>query len=500
MAGKQVHLAVDLGASSGRVVAGIWDGGRLELQEVYRFDNGGVLVGQRLYWDLLGLWQRTKEGLRAASEKWGSAVRTVGVDTWGVDFGLLDARGDLLSNPIHYRDRQTQDVMEAAFSQVPRERIFQETGIQFLPFNTLYQWLAMRGRGSRLLEQADVFLMMPDLFHWLLCGEKVNEYTNATTTQFYNSRMGRWAFELLHAFRLPTHLLGPVVQPGERLGRLLPQVADEVQLSDAEIVVPGTHDTASAVAAVPATVSGATHAPDWCYISSGTWSLLGVEVAQPVISSACATYNFTNEGGIGGTIRLLKNISGLWLVQECRRIWKLRGRDYSWDDLVQQAAREPAGRSLINPDDARFLAPANMPEEIREFCRQTGQPVPDTDAAVVRCALDSLALRYRMVLEWAESLVANALHTIHIVGGGVQNRLLCQLTADVCRRRVLAGPVEATALGNIAVQAMSVGVFDDINEARAVIRESFPPQEYTPREETDYEELYHRFGRICDGG
>lgn len=497
MTAKQVHLAVDLGASSGRVVAGLWDGNRFELQEVYRFENGGIRVLNRLYWDVLGIWEHVKRGLLSAASLWGNSIRSVGVDTWGVDFALIDSADELVANPIHYRDAQTNGLMQQAFQRVPQREIFEQTGIQFLPFNTLYQWLGMKRRGSEALQRAKTFLMMPDLFHWWLSGEQVNEYTNATTTQFFNPATGKWAFPLLHAFQLPTHILRDVVYPGTNLGKLLNATAEEVNLPQATVILPGTHDTASAVAAVPA-VGPKSDRPNWCYISSGTWSLLGVEVQSPVITDDCFRLNFTNEGGVEGTIRLLKNISGLWLVQECRRIWKLRGKDYSWNALVERAAAVPPAQSLINPDDPRFLAPDNMPLAIQEYCRQTKQPVPDSEGAIIRCALDSLALRYRMVLQMAERLTGAPLETIHIVGGGVQNRLLCQMTADVCQRPVLAGPVEATALGNVAVQAMSTGSFKNITEARQAIRSSFPPDEYQPSRDFDWSEAYCRFESLCE--
>ncbi len=497
MAAERVYLAVDLGASSGRVLAGCWNGQHWRLEEIYRFENGGVPVGPRLYWNLVGLWQHVQSGLRAAAARYGGSIYSLGVDTWGVDFGLLDASGELLANPLHYRDHQTDGILEEAFRRVPREQIFAQTGLQFLPFNTLFQWLAIRRRGSRLLDQAKTFLMMPDLFHWLLTGQIANEYTNATTTQFYNPRTATWAWELLHAFDLPTLLLGKIVMPGTELGPLRPEVAYQTGLSGVRVVLPGTHDTASAVVAVPALTSNA--APlDWCYLSSGTWSLLGAEVREPVITELCARYNFTNEGGVGQTVRLLKNIAGLWLVQECRRIWSTAGKDYSWDQLVDEASRVPLARSLINPDDPRFLAPDNMPDQIQAYCREKGQPVPETVGQIIRCALDSLALRYRMVLEWVEELTEHHIKVVHIVGGGVQNRLLCQMTADACGRPVWAGPVEATALGNVVVQAIAAGDVRDIAQARETIRSSFPLGYYEPSNTDAWLEAYERFKPLCE--
>ncbi|MHB8951889.1 MAG: rhamnulokinase [Pirellulaceae bacterium] len=493
--GKQVFLAVDLGASSGRVVAGEFSGRRLALEEVSRFDNGGILANERLYWDLLNLWNHIKEGLRAACVKYGERIVSVGVDTWGVDFGLLGARDELLGNPVHYRDRRTEGILEKAYQVVPREEIFAQTGLQFMPFNTLFQLWAMRREASPLLGAGQSLLMMPDLFHWLLSGEKSNEYTNATTTQCFNPQQNDWAGPLLERFELPAHLLGAVSAPGTRLGPLRTSVAAEISGPRMQVVLPGTHDTASAVMAVPAnSVPG--RKPDWCYISSGTWSLMGIEVPGPVVNERCRELNFTNEGGVGGTIRLLKNIAGLWLVQQCRATWLREGREYNWNQLTQMAQAAKPLTSLIDPDDPRFVAPENMPAAIREFCQETRQAVPETEGAVIRCALESLALRYRMVLGWLEQLNAGPLETIHIVGGGTQNRLLCQMTADACARRVVTGPIEATAIGNLMMQALSNGDVASIAEAREVIRNSFTVQEYVPTASDLWREAYERFTKI----
>ncbi|MFV1964143.1 MAG: rhamnulokinase family protein [Pirellulaceae bacterium] len=492
---SKVYLAADLGASSGRVVAGLFDGSRLELEDVYRFENGGMLANDRLYWDLLAQWSHIQEGLRAAAASYGDRISSVGVDTWGVDFGLLGRNDELLANPYHYRDARTTGMMGRAFSMVSREEIFAETGLQFMELNTLYQMLAMKLENSPLLDVAERFLMMPDLFHWLLTGEKANEFTNASTTQFYNPLAKGWSIKLFEQFGLPTQILGRIVQPGTRLGRVRRAVADSTGLKGVEVVLPGTHDTASAVMAVPA--SGApSDRPDWCYISSGTWSLMGMETPSPVVSEPCSRFNFTNEGGVGGTTRLLKNIAGLWLLQECRRIWALEGREFSWDDMVQRAQAARPLVSLVDPDAGAFLAPKEMPQAIRQFCAETGQATPEAEGAVVRCALESLALRYRMVLNMAESLTGSRVETIHIVGGGTQNRLLCQMAADACNRHVLAGPVEATAIGNVMMQAVAGGDVASIAEARKVIRDSFPMHEYDPQNAGPWDEAFERFEKI----
>lgn len=490
--GAQVFLAVDLGASSGRVVAGEFNGQRVRLEEVSRFENGGVLANERLYWDLLRLWQHVKDGLHAAGAAYGDRIVSVGVDTWGVDFGLLDARDELLGNPVHYRDKRTEGILEEAFQVVPRSEIFAATGLQFMQFNTLFQLFAMRREGSPLLDAAHSLLMMPDLFHWLLSGEKANEYTNATTTQFFDPQQNDWALPLLDQFGLPGRLLRPTAAPGTRLGQLRSSVAQEIGGHRMHVVLPGTHDTASAVMAVPAS-SLPGKKPNWCYISSGTWSLMGVEAPGPVVTDRCRELNFTNEGGVGGTIRLLKNIAGLWLVQQCRAVWQREGRSYDWDELTAQARAARPLAALIHPDDPRFVAPDNMPAAIRQYCEETGQTPPESDGAVIRCALESLALRYRMVIGWLEQLNGGPLETIHIVGGGTQNRLLCQMAADACDRRVVAGPIEATAIGNVMMQAVSNGDVASIAEAREVIRTSFAVEEYVPTQPDPWHQAYERF-------
>lgn len=492
----QVYLAVDLGASGGRVVAGEFSGQRLKLEEVSRFENGGVMANNRLYWDLLRQWGNVKEGLRAAIARYGERVISVGVDTWGVDFGLLDAAGELLGNPVHYRDRRTEGILDEVFQVVSREEIFAHTGLQFLQFNTLYQLFTMKQQNSPMLDAASSLLMMPDLFHWLLSGQTSNEYTEATTTQFFDPRQNDWAKPLLERFGLPTRLLGPISPPGTRLGPIQTSVAKEIGGRGIEVVLPGTHDTASAVMAVPA-AGRSGEKPNWCYISSGTWSLMGVEVPAPVVTDTCRELNFTNEGGVGGTIRLLKNIAGLWLVQQCRAVWQREGREYDWEQLTGVAERAAPLVSLVNPDDPRFVAPENMPQAVAGFCRETGQPVPESDGAMIRCALESLALRYRLVVGWLEQLIDGPLETIHIVGGGTQNQLLCQMAADACNRRVVTGPVEATAIGNAMMQAVASGEVGSISEAREVIRNSFPMKEYVPGDPVPWDEAAERFVRLC---
>lgn len=488
---ETAYLAIDMGASSGRHVTGSLAGDKLQLEEIYRFENGPVAAGGHLYWDLLGLWAHVKNGLRAARAI-GTKIASVGVDSWGLDFALLGRGDELLGNPISYRDDRTRGMLEHAFSIVPREQIFHDTGLQFMQINTLYQLLAMRAGKSPLLDAAESFLMMPDVFHWLLTGIKTNEFTNATTTQFFDPRKQTWAYPLLERLGLPTHLFRDVTPPGMVLGPLLTAVASETGLSGVQVVAPGTHDTASAVLAVPF-VGGQSAQPSWCYISSGTWSLMGVEVPAPVINAKCLALNFTNEGGVGGNIRLLKNIGGLWLVQECRRVWNLAGKNYTWDDLTRMSMAAKPLASLINPDAAEFLAPRNMPEAIRAYCQRTHQTAPADEGSIIRCALESLALRYRQVLGWLEELTGGCIDTIHIVGGGAHNKQLSQAAADACNRRVISGPVEATAAGNVLMQAIAAGDIADIRQAREIAARSFGVATYEPRETARWDPAFERF-------
>ena len=493
---QKAYLAVDMGASSGRHVLGLFDGNQLRLEEVYRFENGPVDVGGRLYWDLLGQWTHVRKGLWAAGGKWGNSIASIGVDTWGVDFGLLGPGDELLGNPYNYRDSRTNGMMEKAFGIVSREEIFRHTGLQFMQLNTLYQLLAMKLSGSPLLDVAETLLMVPDLFHWLLTGVKCNEMTEASTSQFYNPVKGDWSTELLQKFSLPTRILGKITQPGTTLGPLRANLIAETGLAAAKVVLPGTHDTASAVMAVPAHSKPGVR-PDWCYISLGTWALMGIESPQPVVSDDVLKLNFTNEGGVGGTTRLLKNITGLWIIQECRRVWNQAGENLDWEALNQLSAAAAPLKAFVNPDAAVFGTPGDMPEAIREFCRKTGQAAPEDKGGVLRCALESIAMKFRQVFAMCEQLNGGRIETIHIVGGGTKNRQLCQAAADACGRRVVAGPVEATAIGNVMMQAVAAGDVGSIAEARDVIRRSFPVEEYTPQNTAAWDEGYERFLKIA---
>ena len=492
---QQTYLAVDIGASSGRVLAGQLAGDAFQLHEVHRFENGPTYVHGRMYWDLLGLWQAVQTGLRKAADQFGDSVRSVGVDTWGVDYGLLGPGDELLGNPRHYRDARTVGLLEKTLDVVSRSEVFAATGLQFMELNTLYQMVAMTHENPKLLDTAEDFLMIPDLFHWLMTGRKINEFTNATTTQMFDPTVGGWAKDLLGALNIPDHIFRETTPPGTDLGAMRSDVAEMTNLGQARVIVPGTHDTASAVMAVP-TPSRPSSTPDWCYISSGTWSLMGVEVPEPIINDRCLDLNFTNEGGVAGTVRLLKNIGGLWLVQECRRIWALEGRDYSWTDLTAMASQAAPLQSVIDPDAPELVAPKSMPAAIREFCKNSGQPVPESEGAVIRCALESLALRYRQVLGWLEDLTQSDIKTIHIVGGGTQNQQLSQMTADACNRPVIAGPVEATAIGNAMLQSIAIGDVESIAAARRIIGRSFAVKEYEPIDPHPWDEAFDRFQRF----
>jgi rhamnulokinase len=479
-------LAFDLGAESGRGVLGLFDGRRLRLEVVHRFPNGPVRTLDTLHWDVLRLHGEMLATLRRCAAEHGG-LDSLGVDTWGVDFALLGRGNTLLGNPRHYRDPHTEGVMEEAFARVPRQEVFRQTGLQFMRFNTLFQLLALQRDRSPLIDVAETLLFMPDLFHFFFTGVKVNEFTDASTSQMYDPTARGWAYGLVQAFGLPANVLGTIVPPGTVLGPLRAAVAAETGLQPVPVVAPASHDTGAAVAAVPA--SGAS----WAYISSGTWSLMGAELPAPLIDEKVQQFNFTNEGGVGGTIRFLKNIMGLWLVQECRRAWERAGRTYSYADLMQLAAAAPPFVSLVDPDDPSFILPPSMPAALADFCRRTGQPAPTEPGAVVRCALESLALRYRWVLDRLEELLGRRLDVIHVVGGGCQNTLLCQLTADACNRPVHAGPVEATAIGNVLVQALGLRLLGSLAEGREVVRQSFEMATYQPQDPATWEGQYRRF-------
>ncbi|HEX3797065.1 MAG TPA: rhamnulokinase family protein [Verrucomicrobiae bacterium] len=477
---EQVYLGVDLGAESGRVMAGLWGGNQMRLESVHRFPNEPVAMGNGLHWDTARLWFEIQNGLTAAARTYGSRIVSVGVDTWGVDFALLSKSSELLGQPYHYRDARTRGMLDEAFARVPRAEIFAETGLQFMELNTLYQLLALQKNSPELLAQADCLLFTPDYLHWCLSGVRACEFTIASTSQLLHPT-GAWSKKLLDQFNLPAKIFPEVVRPGTRIGTLRDSVSTRTGLGKIAITVPAAHDTGSAVAAAPTKHTGRAN---WAYLSSGTWSLLGVEVAKAHVSPRVLELNLTNEGGVDGTYRLLKNIMGLWLVQQCRRSFESRGKKLDYAALMPLAAAEPALVSLVDPNDAAFLNPPDMPRTIQEFCRATTQPAPQSEGALVRCALESLALAYQTTVAALEEVTGERIEVIHIIGGGSRNDLLNQFTADACARPVLAGPVEATALGNLLIQARGCGEIGSLAEMRATITRSEEMRAFEPNPAT----------------
>jgi rhamnulokinase len=490
----KVYLGIDLGAESGRVMAGLWNGKTIRLEEVHRFANGPVLLADTLRWDVLRLWSEIQNGLGLAAKKYGSQIVSVGADTWGVDFVLLTKNNEILGQPYHYRDARTCGMFEEAFKVVPRSEIFAQTGLQFMELNTLYQLLALQRTNPDLLAAADCLLLMPDFIHWCLSGSRVVEFTNGTTTQCMHPLTRNWAFDMLKRFGLPAGIFPQVVAPGTALGALRASVAERTGLNHVNVVAPPTHDTASAVAGVPTANTGK---PNWAYISSGTWSLMGAEVQTASLSARTQEYNLTNEGGVDGTYRLLKNIMGLWLIQQSKRVFDAKGRTYTYPELEDMAAKAPVLRSLVDPDDSRFLNPPDMVKAIQDFCRETGQPIPQTEGELVRCATESLALKYRVVLSWLEELTGNRMEVIHIVGGGSKNLLLNQMTANACQRPVITGPIEATAMGNLLLQVRSSGELSSLSQMREVIRNSSEVSRYEPMDSAIWTDVSARFDKLC---
>ena len=481
------YLAFDLGSESGRAVHAQLRSGILEINEVDRFANEPVEVRGSLHWDILRLWREMQRSLdRLSSTK----LDSIGVDTWGVDYALLGERGNLLENPFHYRDGRTTGVMEKVFRRVSREEIYARTGIQFLPFNTLYQLVAAHQSTPKLVENAHHLVTIPDLLNYWLTGRLVCEYTNATTTQFVDPRTRWWATGLLTELGLPTKLLTEIIEPGSVVGAL----AAAGPLCGTPVVAPACHDTGSAIASIATSARSA-------YLSSGTWSLLGAELPIPTITERACALDFTNEGGVCGTVRLLKNIAGLWLLQACRRSWVAAGMERSYEELLVDASNDEGTnfQSLFDPDDRAFLRPDDMPSEIVAYCERTEQPAPQNAPAFTRAILESLAYKYRLVLESLEELTGNHVEEIRIIGGGSLNLLLNQFTANATGRRVVAGPVEATALGNIAMQMVATGAVSSLAEARAVIERSFPVERFEPREAERWNNHYLRFKQYCGG-
>jgi rhamnulokinase len=481
-----VMAAVDLGAQSGRVAVGRFDGERLSVTEVHRFPNRPVRTGGTLQWDILGLYRDVLDGLRAAGREAGR-IDALAVDSWGVDFGLIDRKGRLVRNPVHYRDARRADAVSSVLERVPARELYERTGIQLLPINTVFELGAMAADDDPALAAADTLLLVPDLIHHWLCGARTSELTNATTTQCWDPRSGTWATDLLERLDVPARLLPEVVQSGTRLAPLTHEVAEDTRLGEAAVLAVATHDTGSAVAAIP---FGATTS---AFISAGTWSLVGVEVREPVITDTTFAANLTNEGGVHGTFRLLRNVTGLWLVHECRRAWAREGHEYSFDELIALAKQAPALQSFIEPNDPAFAEPGDMVARVRAFCAHTGQAEPVEPGAVVRCILESLALKHAQTVDLLASVTGTSPLELHIVGGGARNELLCRWTADASGRPVHAGPEEATLIGNLLVQAMSLGEIASLAEAREIVTASVAPTTYEPNESPAWRDAREQF-------
>jgi rhamnulokinase len=482
------YLAFDLGAESGRAVLGHLRSGVLTVEEIHRFPNDPVQQGDSTRWDVAKLWLE----IRKAIEKIPSIeLSGIGVDGWGVDYALLDAKGQLIENPYHYRDRRTEGIMEDVFAKVPMEEIYQSTGIQFMPINTLYQLCAARRVTPKVLEAAKKLIMIPDLFHYWMTGNAVCEFTNATTTQMVNPDTRNWSTGLMQQLDLSVNLAATIVEPGSIIGKLLPEIAGNSTLAGAPVIAPATHDTGSAVAAISAGEGTA-------FLSSGTWSLLGMELKSPVINSESLRLNFTNEGGVCGTTRLLKNVMGLWMLQCCRQSWRAQGHSYDYRELMELGAEAKAFQHFVDPDDGSFLRSADMPLAIDDFCKKTNQPIPRDSGEYVRAVLESLALKYRMVLKSLEQLSGQKIKQIRVIGGGSKNRLLNQMTADATGRTVISGPSEATALGNLAIQILATGEASSLHEVRAMIERSFPTEIFHPVETDVWDRQAERFEQYCE--
>lgn len=485
-------LAFDFGASSGRAILGQFNGEKIELSEVHRFPNDPVMVNGNFYWDVLRLYHEMKQAMIICRKNGHAGLAGIGIDTWGVDFGLLDANGDLLGNPFHYRDKRTEGMIELADRLISKDVIYQTTGIAFMKFNSLYQLLAMKDKGSPLLDKAKTLLFMPDLLSYFFTGEKISEYTIASTSQMVSAATRDWARDMLNQLGIPVEILTDIIKPGTVIGDIKDDVAGELNFSKLPVIAVAGHDTGSAVLAVPA------QEEKFAYLSSGTWSLMGVESSVSIINNTTYRLNYTNEGGISDTYRVLKNIMGLWIFQECKREWDKAGETLEFAELEALAEKAAKLQSFIYPDDDMFYHPGNMPEKVREYCRKTGQKVPDTKGEIVRCILESLALTYRMDFDGLETITGYSIPVLHIVGGGSKNRLLNRFTAASLGKKVVTGPVEATAIGNIAAQLLALGELSNIQEAREMIRNSFPVEECCPTQDEQWEDAYRRFKILMD--
>lgn len=483
---EQKMLAIDLGASSGRGIVGSFDGQKLSIQEIHRFSNDPVILCGRMHWDVLRIFHEIKQAIRETVLD-GDTIRSIGIDTWGVDYALLDESGKMLSNPYHYRDARTEGVVSYVGRFFAPSELYAKTGIQTMNFNTVFQLAADLRDDPKMVENASRMLNIPDLLNYFLTGNMANEYTILSTGALLDAQKRDYAKDIIAKAGIPQRLFGDIVLPGTSLGKLLPEVQSEVGKTDAEVLTVASHDTASAVIAVP------TQEKEFLFISSGTWSLMGTELDAPKINAQTEKYNFTNEGGVNNTIRFLKNIMGLWLIQESRRQWKREGKEYSFAELESLAKAAKPFQCFIDPDHPSFVAPGDLPARVREFCQKTGQYVPETVGEIVRCIYESLALKYRYTAENISTLTGISPRVIHVVGGGTKDGFLSQMTADACGIPVCAGPEEATAIGNLLVQLMAAGEAKNLSDARAIVAASFAPKHYTPQNTAAWDAAYQTF-------
>lgn len=482
-------LAFDFGASSGRAIIGSFDGEKITLKEVHRFTNDPVELGGTLYWDVLRLFYEIKQGIVKA--KIAGGFDSIGIDTWGVDFGLIDKNGRLLENPVHYRDKRTSGLVEESFKSVPRQKMYDITGIQFMELNTLFQLISLKKQRPEMLERADKMLFMPDLFAYFLTGKMCSEYSIASTSQLIDINTRTWSKELLDAFGIKESLFAPLTEPGTQLGNLSKEICEECGVESVPVISVCGHDTQSAITAVPC------ESGDFAFLSSGTWSLFGTELQKPIVNETSLKINITNEGGFGGTTGFLKNIIGLWLIQESRRQWQREGKDYSYADLEKLALSEEPFKCFIDPDAPEFVPQGNIPERVREFCKKTGQYVPESVGEIMRCIYESLAMKYRMTFEKLCECTGKDYPVIHVIGGGTKDGLLCRMTASSCGKTVKAGPIEATVMGNVAVQLMSDGTIGSISEARKAVAASESLKTYEPENTDEWIKAYESFVKIA---
>ena len=483
---QKFFLAFDLGASSGRAILGTLQNDKLKLTEIHRFKNQMSQIHGSYFWNIYNLFEELKTGLKKCISEYNVQPDSFGIDTWGVDYALVDADGQLVGLPFAYRDHRTDNVMDELFNDIPREEVYNLTGIQFMQFNTLFQLFSSISTNYQGLSIADSLLFTPDVLNFLFTGIKKNEYTIASTSQLLKPGKAEWETKLFQAAGIPQKLTEDLIQPGTVLGKILPEVAAQTGSKEIPCIAVGSHDTASAIVSVPA------EGKRWAYLSSGTWSLLGIETREPLVSEKTLELNFTNEGGVEGTTRFLKNIMGMWLIQECKRIWD-EEKEISWEEIVELSNAEQPFKCLINPDDPGFLNPGNMPKAIRQYCKNTDQHIPLSKGEIARCIYDSLALKYRYTIEQIESVTNEKIDKLHIIGGGANNKMMNQLTADATGISVFAGPTEATAIGNIMMQAKASGMVDKLEDVRAVVRNSFDVLHYEPGSKVDWAAAYTRF-------